>query len=162
MTWPSSDDLLVASNAGHIPNRRDLKCSCGWVANYRSGVAPWVQLSNHVWTVIHVAKQERAERMGDEICIFCKGTGTSNLFLAPCQECIGSGIKKLPEHGPDERSNSKLRRIAVHLGHEPLVDWSCTCGSPLMDQSSWRDHAAEVATKALKDLEEFEEGLRHG
>ena len=148
--WPSRSDLMLAMHMGHDPNSVTSSCSCDWKANGRLGIPGHVQLANHIWMIIYEAKKDRVDRMGEKICMPCKGTGNSTLFDRTCSECGGSGVMA------DIGKQAKLKRIAIHLGHEMQADGRCICGS----DKSWERHAMEVAVNAMEELEEFENQLR--
>lgn len=144
--WPNDDDLRFAASLGHVVNQSSLRCDCSWRPQGSSGVLPRTQAANHLWMVAHEAKEQRATGMGVELCMECKGSGTSRITDRKCDSCAGCGLLGLEIH----------ERAAVAGGHEPVADDLCICGH----EGDWGEHADLVGAALLSSLSRFEADLR--
>jgi len=147
--WPNDHDLRLAASLGHVVDERSLTCDCSWRPKSPHGVMPRTQAANHIWTVVQEAKEERAARIGVELCMECKGSKKSRITEKWCGSCQGAGLL-----GLDARE-----RLAVDTGHEPVQSDLCICGH----EGSWSDHAALIGAEVQSSLTQFEGDLRlHG
>lgn len=143
--WPGDHDRRLAASLGHVMNERTLTCDCSWRPKTPSGVLPRTQAANHIWMVVHEAKQGRAARIGVELCMECKGSKKSLITEQWCGSCLGAGLLGLDAQ----------ERVAVDAGHEPVLSDLCICGH----EGSWSEHAASVGTELLSSLSSFEADL---
>lgn len=157
MVWPNKPELTTAKALGHEPFRYQGAppgCSCGFRPT-RPSIPSDVQVANHIWTLIHEAKEMQAERFNERLCPACKGSGIAPWQTSkPCSNCSGQGATS------DDPVNPSA--IARDQGHHPvhLSDpfEECICG---WNGESWKGHAHEVADATLRELQEFEQELRN-
>lgn len=147
--WPTQGEIITARILGHEP--RAGKCACGF--RTKSGSVPSkVQVANHIWTVIHNAKEAQARRIGEELCQPCKGSGRDPFGFGDCPTCGGIGTSSnLPRE--------QYEVIARDRNHRPASPVECVCGVTF---ETWGRHARSVAASVLQELEEFEASLREG
>ena len=149
--WPTQDEITTARILGHEPEAGE--CGCGFKVKRPSGITNKHQVANHIWTVIHEAKRDRAKRFGEYLCEPCKGSGKKPLGKGSCPTCHGVGTQsKIPRGTAIE--------IARYRNHEPAGLHQCVCGAD--DFQLWHEHARRVAAGVLQELEDFEKGLAHG
>lgn len=142
---PDESDLHLAKMLGHVIDPSSGRCDCSWVPKTPSGVLASTQASNHIWGVVHEAKEHRAAALGVELCMECKGSGASRIMGARCLSCGGCGLLGLDD----------IERAAIAGGHEPVTPDLCLCGN----EGSWLLHASLVGKELLASLHSFEAGL---
>lgn len=143
--WPNDRDLRLAASLGHVVEPFTLTCDCGWRPT-SSRIVVRAQAANHLWMAVHEAQQERASRIGVELCMECKGTKKSRITEKWCGSCKGAGLLGL----------DAMERLAVDAGHEPVRSDLCICGH----EGPWDEHAAGIGAEVQASLAAFQGELR--
>lgn len=142
---PDESDLHLAKMLGHVIDPSSGRCGCSWTPKTPSGVLASTQAANHIWGVVHEAKEHRATALGVELCMECKGSGASRITGVRCSSCDGCGLLGL----------EGVERAAIAGGHEPVALDGCLCGH----DGPWRLHASLVGKELLASLHSFEADL---